>query len=77
MIATINLIRSSSAVASDNQAYRPNQPTPPLERSRGVVPCRAQSCCQATNVVFFALGFPQIHHVHDGVEHLVQERVLH
>ena len=34
MIATINLIRSSSAVASDNQAYRLNQPTPPLERHR-------------------------------------------
>ena len=54
-----------------------NQPTPPLERSRVVVLYRAQSCRQAANVVFFALGFLQIHHVHDGVEHLVQERVLH
>ena len=87
MIATINLIRSSSAVASDNnakrhganylaQAYRLNQPTPPLEHRRVVVPYRAQSCRQASNEVLFLLGFPQTHDVADGVKHLVQERVL-
>ena len=54
-----------------------NQMTPPLERRRVVVPDRAQSRCQAANVVFFRLGFLQVHHVHDGVERLMQKRVLH
>ena len=47
-----------------------NQPAPPLERSRVVVPDRAQSCRQAANVVFFRLGFLQVHHVHDGGQFL-------
>ena len=42
-----------------------------------MVPDRAQACCQALNVVFFRLGFLQVHHVHDGVEHFVQKRLLH
>ena len=54
-----------------------NQPAPPLERRRVVVPHRVQSCRQAANEVLFLLGFPQTHHVADGVKHLVQERVLH
>ena len=54
-----------------------NQMTPPLERSRVVVPRRAQSRGQTANVVFLRLGFLQVHHVHDGVEYFVQERVLH
>ena len=29
------------------------------------------------NLVFFTLGFLQVHHLHDVVEHFVQERVLH
>ena len=53
-----------------------NQPTPPLERRRIVVPYRAQPCRQAANVVLLLLGFPQTHDVADGVKHLVQERVL-
>ena len=53
-----------------------NQPAPPPERSRVVVPDRAQSCRQAANEVLFLLGFPQTHQVADGVKHLVQERVL-
>ena len=40
-----------------------NQPTPPLERRRVVVPHRARSCRQAANVVFLRLGFLQVHHV--------------
>ena len=33
-------------------------------------------CHQASNEVLFLLGFPQTHDVADGVQHLVQERVL-
>ena len=29
------------------------------------------------NVVFLDLNFLQVHHVRDGVEHLVEKRVLH
>ena len=43
-----------------------NQPSPPLERRRVVVPHRAQSRRQTANVVFFCLGFLQVHHVYDG-----------
>jgi hypothetical protein len=53
------------------------QMTPPLEALWVLVPDRAQSRGQTANVVFFALGFLQVHHVHDGVEHFVQKRVLH
>ena len=67
-----------AAKAGENESrWQLNQPTPPLERRRVVVPDRAQSCRQTANVVFFRLGFLQVHHVHDGVEHFVQERVLH
>ncbi|MDB4805248.1 hypothetical protein OAH16_01450 [bacterium] len=40
-----------------------NQPTPPLERRRVVVPDRAQSCRQVTNVVFLALNSSKLHHM--------------
>ena len=40
-----------------------NQPAPPLERRRVVVPDRAQSRGQTANVVFLRLGFLQVHHV--------------
>jgi len=46
------------------------------QKRRVVVPYRAQSCHQTSNEVLFLLGFPQTHHVADGVQHLVQERVL-
>ena len=54
-----------------------HQTTPPLEDSWVVVPDSAQSRRQTANVVFFRLGFLQVHHVNDGVEHFVQKRVLH
>ncbi len=39
-----------------------NQPAPPPEHRRVVVPDRAQPCRQAANEVLFLLGFPQTHH---------------
>ena len=44
------------------RGWQLNQPTPPLERSRVVVPDGAQSCRQTAHVVFFRLGFLQVHH---------------
>ena len=68
---------SKTAEELQKVCWQLNQPTPPLERRRVVVPDRAQSRGQAANVVFFRLGFLQVHHMYDGVEHFVQERVLH
>ena len=56
--------------------WKLNQPTPPLERSRVVVPDRAQSCRQASNVVFFRLGFLQVHHVEDGTPFIAGQGFL-
>ena len=82
-LATLNPLWSLTSYANTaaksgfESCWQLNQPARPLERRRVVIPHRAQSCRKAANEVLFLLGFPQTHHMADGVKHLVKERILH